>query len=30
MAREEKAWLKIGEGSFSEWDNPEDAVYDNL
>ena len=27
---EDVEWLKASEKSFEFWDNPEDAVYDNL
>ena len=27
---ESLGWLKVAEPSFEFWDNPEDAVYDNL
>ena len=27
---EEVAWLRLAEPSFEFWDNPEDAVYDDL
>jgi hypothetical protein len=27
---EDLEWLKASEKSFEFWDNPEDAVYDNL
>mgnify|MGYP001156268196 CR=1 FL=1 len=30
LDKEEKVWLKLAESSFSEWNNPEDEVYDNL
>ncbi|HEX9594195.1 MAG TPA: AbrB/MazE/SpoVT family DNA-binding domain-containing protein [bacterium] len=27
---EDRAWLALAEGAFAEWDNPDDAVYDDL
>ncbi len=30
MDKQEKNWLTLAESSFSEWDNPEDSVYDKL
>ncbi len=28
--RQEQHWLSLAESSFSEWENPEDSVYDRL
>ena len=30
LSPEDLAWLRVGEPAFEFWDNPEDAVYDNL
>jgi len=30
ISPEDLAWTKAAESSFAFWDNPEDAIYDNL
>ena len=30
ISPESVAWLQIAEPAFEFWDNPEDAIYDNL
>jgi len=27
---EDRAWLRLAEEAFAEWDNPDDAIYDDL
>jgi len=30
ISADDLAWSKLGESAFAFWDNPEDAIYDNL
>lgn len=30
ISPEDLAWARVAEGSFDFWDNPEDAIYDQL
>ena len=30
ISPDDLAWSKLGESAFAFWDNPEDAIYDNL
>jgi len=30
ISADDLAWPKLGESAFAFWDNPDDAIYDNL